>query len=169
MTRSESKGLKVMAPRRRSAKSDRKAAQRAEKMADALSYRRLGYTYAQISETMGISIGTAHNWVTAAIKNIPAEEAALVRKQMLDRLDYMSQSLMRAVVEETADSSIINALLAIEERRAKLLGVYDLVAYGDYDDPESRAGRMLGIAIAQIKADAPVLKPDAPVPLVPIL
>jgi hypothetical protein len=32
-----------------------------------------------------------------------------------------------------------------------------------------RAGRMLGAAIAKMQADAPILRPDAPIPLQPVL
>jgi hypothetical protein len=44
---------------------------------------------------------------------------------MLDKLDYMMQPLMRTMAEEAADSSTLTALLAIGERLAKLLGLYN--------------------------------------------
>jgi hypothetical protein len=62
----------------------------------------------------------------------------------------------------------VSAIQAIEDRRARLLGLYDLVD-GDVEDPESHAGRMLAATIAQITADRPLLRPDAPIPLQPIL
>jgi hypothetical protein len=41
--------------------------------------------------------------------DIPWAAAEDVRKMMLDRIDYMAQALMRAVIEDAADSSTINA------------------------------------------------------------
>lgn len=76
--------------------------------------------------------------------------------------------LMRSVEEDAADLSIIDALLAIQNQRRKLLGIYDLVD-GDVEDPQRQAGRMLVSALAQITADRPVLKPDAAIPLNPIM
>jgi hypothetical protein len=46
------------------------------------------------------------------------------------------------VISETGDSATINAILAIDDRQAKPLDIYDIV--DSADDPESRAGRMLG-------------------------
>lgn len=141
---------------------------RATKINEALNYRRMGYTFAQIGETMGFSTTSARDHVKKGLAGLYYENAVEVRAQMLDRLDYMLQILMKAVVvDEAGDSATINAILAIEERRAKLTGVYQI--QDSVDDPESRAGRMLGAAIAQIKADAPVLRPDGPIPLIPIL
>jgi hypothetical protein len=161
-------GQKKKGGQARSAKADRLAAERAEKQREALSYRRVGYSFHDIAETMEISPSMAHRWVSEAIKAIPQQAADDVRRMMLDRLDGMMVGLMRTVEEDQADPSTINAILAIEDRRARLLGIYDL-AYGEYEDPESRAGRMLGAVIAQIKADAPVLRPDGPIPLIPVL
>jgi hypothetical protein len=44
---------------------------------------------------------------------------------MLARLDRMLKGLMRSVEEDAADSLPISAILQIEDRRAKLLGLYD--------------------------------------------
>jgi Homeodomain-like domain len=155
--------------RRRTAKSDKRAAEHAENIKLALDYRRRGYDYHEIAESMSVSPRTVSRWITEAIKDIPREEATAVRAVMLKRLDEMLKSPMRAVDEDCADSSHISSILAIEDRRAKLLGIYDIWADGDAEDPNTRAGRMLGAAIAQMQADAPVLRPDAAIPLVPIL
>jgi hypothetical protein len=50
-------------------------------------------------------------------------------------------------VEASPDSSVITALLAIENRCAN--GVYDLID-GDVEDPESRTGGLLGAACARL-------------------
>jgi hypothetical protein len=112
-------------------------------------------------------ISTVRRWVTDAIKAIPREAADEVRKQMLDRLDYMMQNLMRAV-QDAADSSTISALLQIEDRRAKLLGLYalpDCLDGGGFEVPEILHRRL----IERITADAPVLRHDVPIPLKPIM
>jgi hypothetical protein len=153
--------------RRRTAAIDKQAIELAEHMATALQYRRLGYTYQQISETMERPVSTVARWVTEAIKAIPQKTADEVRKLMLDRLDHLMQGLMRAVDEDSADSSTITALLAIEERRAKLLGLYTMPDYfdGAYADEEVRHRRQIEL----LQAHAPVLRHDEPIPLQPIL
>jgi DNA-directed RNA polymerase specialized sigma24 family protein len=43
----------------------------------------LGYSHAEIAETMGISQSTSRRWVSAALKEIPREAADEVRGMML--------------------------------------------------------------------------------------
>jgi hypothetical protein len=143
---------------------------RAEKIKEALNYRRLGYTFEQIGDTMSCAPSTAFNWVMTGIRAISVEEVDAVRTQMLDRLDHLLQGLMKAVIlDEANDSATVNSILAIEDRRAKLLGIYEL-GYGSMDDPTTMAGKMHGAAMAEILASRPLLRPDAPaIPLMPIL
>jgi hypothetical protein len=156
--------------RRRSAKIDKQAAERAEKMREALQYRRLGYSYEAIGETIGVSQSTAHRYVTDAIRAIPADEAEDVRLMMLDRLDRMLAPLMRQVEEDAADSSTISAILQVEDRRARLLGIYSLPALGDGADAvDSRGALEHRRLLERIIAERPALRPDEGGPLVPIL
>ena len=94
--------------RRRSAKVDQAAIARAEKMREALNYRRLGYSFQQISETLEVSVSTAHRWYAEALSAIPRQEADEIRREMLHRLDSMMVGLMRNVEDDAADSSTIN-------------------------------------------------------------
>jgi hypothetical protein len=52
-------------------------------------------------------------------------------------------------VDVSPDGSVITAVLAIQNRCAKLLGVYEPID-GDVEDPESRTGGMLGTACARL-------------------
>jgi hypothetical protein len=54
-----------------------------------------GYTFAQIAETMRVSASTTHAWYKKGLDAIIVDDALEVRRQMLDRLDYMP--LMKAV------------------------------------------------------------------------
>jgi hypothetical protein len=84
---------------------------------------------------------------------------------MLDRLDQMLQPLMRAFEEDAADSSTISAILQIGAARGAAWPLRSVRRRASFEDPESRTGRMLAAAVAQITADRPVLRPDAPIPL----
>jgi len=108
-------------------------------------------------------------WVTMAIKAIPQQAAEEVRSMMPDRLDRMMQPLMRAIEEDVPDSSTVSAILQIEDRRARLLGIYSLSPYGENaEDPQGRAAIEHRRLIERIIADRPVLRPDEPGPRGPI-
>lgn len=96
---------------------------------DALELRLKGYTYAQISDAMGLSIEGARQAVIRAlaeIKTDKAESAQEVREQEAARLDRMLQTLER-MAEATDDASTLLAiqdrLLKVQDRRARLLGL----------------------------------------------
>lgn len=96
---------------------------------DALELRLKGYTYAQISELMDISVEGARQAVIRAMAEIrtdKAETAQEVREQESARLDRMLRTLER-MAEATEDASTLLAiqdrLIKVQDRRARLLGL----------------------------------------------
>ncbi len=137
---------------------------RREQMAEALDYRRQGYTYAEIAEVMNISTTTAHTYVTTAIREIPEEVAADVRAMMVQRLDKMMVAAYEAFSEEPGNMSLVDVVLRLDDRKARLLGIYK-----DFDSDASPIGQLANTLAAAMAADRPVLRPDGPVPKNPVL
>jgi hypothetical protein len=163
-------GAAAEKPRRRGGqrkKQDRGKAEieRQERIGEALEYRRQGFTYRQIADTMGVSTTTAYEYVQAGLEAITLEPALAVRKLILDRLDDVLQRLM-PLLEDGADPSVVDQILKINDKIAHyhgltggLFGVGDADGEGDHE----------AVLIARIKATVPVLRPDGPAPTNPIL
>lgn len=144
-------------------KAARKAEiERAEKIREALDYRRQGYTYAEIGEQMGVALTTARNWVREGIEAIPEEAAEEVRKLELDRIDLM-QSRIFSLFLETPDPAYGEFIMKCMDKRAKYLKT-------QLDDPaDDFFGSIADRMKEMVEADRPILRPDAPVPANPVL
>lgn len=68
--------------------------QRAEKTEQAVSLVREGKSYRQIAEALDISVGTAHNYVKAALKEIPVQEASDLRTIEHLRLEHLWEQVL---------------------------------------------------------------------------
>jgi DNA-binding CsgD family transcriptional regulator len=140
-----------------------------ENQKEALQYRTLGYTYAQIAGAMAVSISTAHNWVMSALQEIPKENAELVLAQEVDRLDAMMRKAMGSFMEAqgSAAHKDIEVLLKLQDRRLRLYGVGKnrQGCSKAHDDCAQVRDRML----EQMRADAPILliAADTPLPKTP--
>lgn len=146
-----------------SAHQIKKAAERAENMKAALDFRKQGYTYAEIAEELGCAISTAAEWVKEAIQSIPKEAAEDVRTMMIERLDKLLSGIFGDFVA-SPDPSYVGPILAIEERRMRLLGLDKQAS--DHDDAMRDMGDKF---LAAVAADRPVLRPDGAIPANPIL
>lgn len=98
-----------------------RAIELAEKRATALGYRKQGYTYDAIGEAMGITAQYAHELVTGALVEMVREPAEQVICLELARLDDMLTGLSGGAVK--GDVLMVDRVLKIGERRAKLLGL----------------------------------------------
>lgn len=65
------------------------ALQRAERIEQAIALVRQGKSQRQVAEALGVSNGTAHNYIHAGLKAIPAGEAAELRTQEALRLELL--------------------------------------------------------------------------------
>jgi hypothetical protein len=100
-------------------------ARRLELQAQALELRRAGNGYEDIAEKLGIGKSSAHRMVEAAMAGARAQIEASVdelRADELSRLDGMLAKLWPKVTDDP-DVAVIDRIIKIGERRAKLLGL----------------------------------------------
>ena len=144
-----------------------------EKRKRALELRMQGLTYREIGAAMGCSTNQACAMVSKIIKDRAAEIDDLVRQQSdlsLMRLDSMVKALWPKA--SAGDTDAVQALIRVEERRSKLLGLdapQRIQADVDLHSlPESEIFAMaerIGIqvvAVANGEGTAPLMLPVAP-------
>ncbi len=96
-------------------------AHRRKRMAEALDYRKLGVSYRDIAAAMHISVSTAHEYVSDALKEITREPAEQVLALELDRLDQLLMGIFTQAA--SGDTFAIDRALAIMARIERLHGV----------------------------------------------
>lgn len=91
--------------------------------AEALSLRLAGYSYGEIASELGYANGSgAHKAVMRALEKLhPIEKAEKLRRIEAARLDRLWRRLWAKL--EEGDLSVVDRLLRIMERRARLLGL----------------------------------------------
>ena len=98
--------------------------EQALKDTEALRMRSLGWTYQQIADKQGVSKQTASERCKRALAAIPAEAVDEHRRIEGERLDLLMQVAMDKVMEGGKGVMFaIDRVLAIQDRRAKLLGL----------------------------------------------
>ncbi len=105
-------------------------AQAAVRRRDAMELRRLGATYTQIAEHVGVSRSTAYGYVKReldALADQCRESAEHLRDIELERLDAGVQSVARVMHNDNAsDDTRLRAVaqwIRLSESRRKLLGI----------------------------------------------
>lgn len=97
------------------------AISRAERRARAVNLRREGLTLREVADELDVSVYTAWNDIQTAIRDIPKEEADLLRQQEADRLDALQRAVWDAAL--AGDLPAVDRALKIIERRCRLLGL----------------------------------------------
>lgn len=69
------------------------AIERAERRSRAVDLRREGLTLREVANELGVSVYTAWNDIQTAVRDIPKEEADLLRQQEADRLDNLQRAV----------------------------------------------------------------------------
>jgi len=93
-----------------------------EKERQVLEMRAAGHGFQVIADNVGYaSAGSAYNAYARALERTLREPAEQVRELALERLDAMFRSVWDKA--STGDIKAIEAVLKLEERRAKLLGI----------------------------------------------
>lgn len=100
----------------------------AERRARAFELRKDGWPYRRIATELGVGVATAHDDVRAAMEDLlPIEVIEQVREMEADRLDHLMVLAMNVVADDAADYDTrlkaIDKVLAVQQRRAKLLGL----------------------------------------------
>lgn len=136
-----------------------------KRKAEALNYRSQGAKYADIAETMGISLSTAHRYVVEALDDIPKEAREDCLRLVLARLDeYLSAHHANAA---NGDPAATQMALQVLDRQAKLLGLYPDQGRGPkgvgviIDDPMNPAKPRVSVAVSFVD---PPDYPEEPAP-----
>lgn len=109
---------------RKSVKNSRTSPERikrVERQREALDYRKQGYSYPQIADHMKVSVATAYELVTEALKAIIQEPAEQVLALELDRVDMLLTGFTESAV--SGDNFKLQGVLSLLSRRDKLLGI----------------------------------------------
>jgi hypothetical protein len=99
-----------------------RAVRTAQQMRQALELRKGGASYLEIGEALGSEKTRAYNIAMLAVddyKGAIREDAAIVRQLELERLDSMQMGLW----PQRKNPRVVDTLLRIAERRARLLGL----------------------------------------------
>lgn len=102
--------------------------ERATRRAEAITLRRAGGRVDQIAAQFGVSPRTIYAWCREAVRDIPREEAEELRMLELDRLDALQRAAWTDAMR--GDPRAIDRVLAVMDRRARYLGLYDARAEG---------------------------------------
>lgn len=95
-----------------------------ERERQALEYRRNGLSYEAIGKKLTVTRQAAHAMVSRVLKRLAAEtdgKAAELRALSAERLDLATEKVIEKL--QRGDTNAAYALVRIEERRAKLLGL----------------------------------------------
>lgn len=178
--------------RNKSPKEVAKDIERRENIAIALELRKQAYTYRQIAAEMSqpkeidpatgeptnygigrkVAISTVADWVQAGIESlIPVETVKDLRQMHMDRLDGLLNRAWREIElnPDGVSRDATDNVLKIMDRMARYAGLYATEADGGGAATDRQLEALNDRYIEALKADAPVLKPDAPVPARPIL
>lgn len=93
----------------------------AKRRARALELRLQGMTYRQIADEMQCADSTAHELVTAALREIPAAGVELLRREQGETLRLMLLSMWPRIAR--GEPRAIEVGVRILERHAKLMGL----------------------------------------------
>lgn len=102
-------------------KSEARRLEVAKKRAIALEFRLRGMTYREIGEAMRIADSSAHDLVQAALREVPAPEVELLRREQGETLRLMLAKLWPRI--ERGEPRAIEVGARILERQAKLFAL----------------------------------------------
>jgi hypothetical protein len=139
--------------------------ERQEQIKEAMEYRLMGYTYRQIAEQM--QVAPFYKWVAEGLAEITQETAEELRRVMIEQCQQIIQKLM-PLMDQTAPRGVLDGILKVQAQQMKLAGMLQgaglSVSIGKPGSGDSEED-----VIVRIKAGAPVLRPDEPVPAQPVL
>lgn len=132
-------------------KASKRAIEARERQAKALEAKKAGLTYEQIAEKVGYADASgAYRAVEKALREMIREPAEHVRMLELARLDQLWMAYYRRAIEGQAPL-IVDRLLRIMERRAKLLGL-DAPMVVKWQEELERAGLPASVIFERLVA-----------------
>lgn len=105
----------------RTPKQTRQSTKIAQRRRESLELRNAGLTYAEIAEHTGVSTKQAWDDVRTAIRDIPAEEAAIARTIETNRIDKLFRKSYTEALR--GDWRAMEQAGKMIDRRIKLLGL----------------------------------------------
>lgn len=125
--------------------------ERAQKVSDALAYRKQGFSFEVIAETMGFkSPSAAYDLVIEGITALKTENAEQVKQLELERLNDMLTGLMPRVL--TGDERAIDSMLRVMQFRARLLGLEAPIKVDGKHEHSGAGGGPINISITPDEA-----------------
>ena len=118
---------------------------------------------------MDVAPSTVYKWVSAGLAAITQETAEELHRVMMEQYHQIIQKLM-PLIDETAPKDILDGIRKVQQQQMKLAGLLQgsggislSFAKGDGSGDSDED------IVVRIKADAPVLSPDEPLPARPVL
>lgn len=96
---------------------------RATRRAEAMRMRLAGVSVDLIAKRFGVAPRTVYTWVAEGVRDIPREEADELRTLELARLDALQSAVWADAMR--GDPRATDRVLAVMDRRARYLGLYD--------------------------------------------
>ncbi|MBF6394111.1 helix-turn-helix domain-containing protein [Nocardia farcinica] len=114
----------------------------------ALELRLAGTPQADIAEQMGVSRTTVSKWISHAIRDITRENAEEYIEIQQQRFDAMLAGIWNDATH--GDTWKIDRALAIEDQRAKLLGLYKTAELKAIADAKGNVGEEAKSMVGQL-------------------
>src|SRR5271156_1799633 len=113
--------------------SSPKAIETAERHREIIELRKQGVGEAEIARRFSISQQAVSKTVLKHVRNLPAEEAADLRRAYVERLERMRETAMRAAINPATTTMQVLRVLRIwervDDRIARVLGLYNPAAH----------------------------------------
>jgi predicted transcriptional regulator len=137
--------------RNRQAESSARGLATAERHREWIELRRQGVLESEIAKRHGVTQQAVSKAVLKHVRNLPAAEAERLKRTQLEQINSMREMALQAYEQASSDEArlgLLNTMLKLEERTAKLLGL----------DAEYRIkrrnGSAVGLAATQLLARA---------------
>ncbi|MBV6758366.1 helix-turn-helix domain-containing protein [Rhodococcus opacus] len=105
-------------------KTGPEAIERRDLQDEALRLRRQGWSYAKIGDQLGKDRSTVNRYVQDALREITKDGAEDVLNTMVSRFDEILEG--HYLLAAAGDKDAAGVVLKIEDRRARLFGLYQL-------------------------------------------
>lgn len=94
---------------------------RAEETAEMLQMRQMGASYEAIARHYNLNRKTVWERVTQALRDMPSDDAAILRALEARKYDVLEAQLQAGIKE--GDTKAITTAIRVSERRCRLLGL----------------------------------------------